>query len=91
MKSLMLLMLPMALAMQIEGDAAPHTMALAVAGAKVEALSEMERVFARSEETHQESMDKISKSLDFKAAMNVVKHSTYPEAGSTLAKVRTSL
>merc|ERR1719329_286175 len=63
-------------------------MALAVAGAKVETLSEMERVFARSEETHQESMNKISKSLDFKAAMNVVQHSTSPDASSTLAKVQ---
>merc|ERR1719329_818963 len=63
-------------------------MALAVAGAKVETLSEMERVFARSEETHQESMNKISKSLDFKAAVNVVQHSTSPDASSTLAKVQ---
>merc|ERR1719424_739893 len=77
------LLLPMAFAT----NAKPHTMTLATAGSKVEAFSEMEKVFGRSQETHLQSMNAISKDMSFPNAMEVLQHSTLDNAGSALAKV----
>jgi len=68
-------------------DARPHTMALAIAGTKVQAFSEMEKVFGRSEETHIQSMDAISKNMDFSKAMGVVQHSPLNDAASAMSKI----
>merc|ERR1719329_1871768 len=62
-------------------------MTLAVAGSKVEAVTEMERMFTRSEEAHQQSMDEIAKTLTFSKAMEVIQHSTLPAAASAFTKV----
>jgi len=85
MRLAVFILLPMALSMK--ADAPHHTMTLAVAGSKVEAVTELERMFSRSEETHQQSMDEIAKSLTFSKAMEVIQHSTLPAAASAFTKV----
>jgi len=85
MRLAVFLLLPMALSMKT--DAPHHTMTLAVAGSKVEAVTEMERMFTRSEEAHQHSMDEIAKTLTFSKAMEVIQHSTLPAATSAFTKV----
>merc|ERR1719424_2644268 len=77
------LLLPMAFAT----NAKPHTMTLATASVKVEAFSEMEKVFGRSQETHQQSMNAISKNMDLPKAMGVIQHSTLSNSESMMAKV----
>jgi len=85
MRLAVLFLLPVALSMKADGDA-PH-MALAVAASKVDLVSEMESVFARSEETHRRSMDEIAKGLTFSKAMETVQQSNLPTASSALTKV----
>merc|ERR1719183_3134412 len=48
----------------------------------------MERVFARSDEVHQRSMDEITKSLSFPKATEIVQHSTLANSASVLQKVQ---
>jgi hypothetical protein len=68
-----------------------HTMTLAVAATDVTTFSEMEKVFARSEDTHQSSIEAISKSLTLPKAMEVVQRSTLSNADANLAKVTSLL
>merc|ERR1719162_1814491 len=63
-------------------------MTLATASTKVQAFSEMEKVFGRSQETHLQSMDAISKNMDFGKAMDVVQRSPSNSASSAMSKIQ---
>jgi hypothetical protein len=86
------ILMPMALSMQLQdasnsasdGDAPHHTMTLSVVSAKVETFAEMERVFRRSDEAHQQSMDQISQSLTLPKAMEVMEHSNFSKRITSL-------
>jgi hypothetical protein len=87
------LLLPMASCVKEPSDSSPdhHKMTLASAGSNVVAFSEMEKVFARSDATHQSSMTEISKSLTFAKAMEVVEDSKLTHASANVGNVKSLL
>merc|ERR1719409_2217909 len=72
---------------EITSIEAPH-LTLTTVGYDAKAFSEMETVFARSEDVHRRSMDEITKSLSFPKAIEVVQHSTLANRASVLQKVQ---
>merc|ERR1719230_188922 len=70
---LLLALAPTVLSMKL--DTAPHKMMLTASSVKVEAVAEMEKVFLRSEETHQKAMADISKSMTTEQALDVFQKS----------------
>jgi len=79
------LLLPVALSMKLNGasDAPQLTLAtigapqltLATIGYNAQTVTEMEKVFSRSEETHEKSMEEISESITLPKAMKVLGNS----------------
>jgi len=78
------LCLPLAFGATLQGPSGSShpQLTLAVAHKSVEAISEMEAVFVRSEERHHQSMDEISKRLTLTGAAEVVRNSTLANASS---------
>merc|ERR1719409_26808 len=72
---------------EITSIEAPH-LTLTTVGYDAKAFSEMEKVFARSEDVHWRSMDEITKSLSFPKAIEVLQHSTLANRASILQKVQ---
>jgi hypothetical protein len=79
--------LPMALSMKL--DTAPHKMMLTASTVKVETVSEMEKVFGRSEVVHRQAMETISKSMSLETALEVTQKSSL--ANSTRSDAMTKV
>jgi len=70
---MILVLLPIALSMQINGASAPHKMALSVFKSNADAIAELRTVFERSAEAHHKSMEEISKSMTQPKALEVLR------------------
>jgi len=70
---MILVLLPIALSMQMNGASAPHKMALSVVNSNADAVAEMGKVFERSAEAHHKSMEDISKSMTQPQALEVLR------------------